>query len=87
MKLVLFLKKKCCHPFSLPCPKKANEYEDYRPLNLMSHITKLLLGVIQERIYKKIDDEVRQTQFGFCKESCTREGILVSISLHRNMWM
>ena len=41
----------------------------------MSHITKLLLRVIQERIYKKIDDEVGETQFGFRKESGTREGI------------
>ena len=41
----------------------------------MSHITKLLLRVIQERIYKKIDDEVGETQFGFHKESGTREGI------------
>ena len=60
---------------TLPKKPKANECGDYRTLSLMSHITKLLLRVIQERIYKKIDDEVGETQFGFRKESGTREGI------------
>ena len=60
---------------TLPKKPKANECGDDRTLSLMSHITKLLLRVIQERIYKKIDDEVGETQFGFRKESGTREGI------------
>ena len=44
---------------------QANQCGDYRTLCLLSHITKLLLRVVQERIYKKIDDEVGETQFGF----------------------
>ena len=60
---------------TLPKKPKATECGDYRTLSLMSHITKLLLRVIQERIQKKIDVEVGETQFGFQKESCTREGI------------
>ena len=60
---------------TLPKKPKASECGDYRTLSLMSHITKLLLCVIQARIQKKIDVEVGETQFGFCKESGTREGI------------
>ena len=41
----------------------------------MSHITELLLRVIQEIIQKKIDVEVGDIKFGFRKESGTREGI------------
>ena len=42
---------------------------------LMSHITKLLLKVIEQRIVKKIDNEVSRLQSGFRTGSGTREGI------------
>ena len=48
---------------------KASDCIDFR--TLMSNITKLLLRIIRN----KIDIEVGETQFGFQKESGTREGI------------
>ena len=41
----------------------------------MNHITKLLLKVIEQRIIKKIDNEVNRLQIGFRSRSGTREGI------------
>ena len=41
----------------------------------MSHITKLLLKEIEQRIVKKIDNEVSRLQSGFRTGSDTREGI------------
>ena len=42
----------------------------------MSHVTKLLLKVIEQRIVKKIDNEVSRLQSGFRTGSGTRECIL-----------
>ena len=41
----------------------------------MSHITKLLLKVIEQRIVKKINNEVSKLQSGFRTGSGTRKGI------------
>ena len=41
----------------------------------MSHITKLLLKVREQRIVKKIDNEVNRLKSGFRSESGSREGI------------
>ena len=41
----------------------------------MIHITKVLLKVIEQRIVKKIDNEVSRLQSGFRSGSGTREGI------------
>ena len=43
----------------------------------MSNITKLLLKVIEQRIVKKIDNEVSRLQSGFRSRSSTREGISI----------
>ena len=61
---------------TLPKKPRAVECEDYRTISLMSHITKILLKVIQERIQNKIDEEVTEEQFGFRKNSGTREAII-----------
>ena len=54
---------------------KAESCTEYRTISLMSHITKLLLKVIEQRIVRKIDNEVSRLQSGFRTESGTREGI------------
>jgi len=41
----------------------------------MTHISKLLLKIIQQRIADKIDKEVSRLQSGFRAEMGTREGI------------
>ena len=43
---------------TLPKKSKAQSCTEYRRISLMSHITKLLLKVIEQRIVKKIDNEV-----------------------------
>ena len=41
----------------------------------MSHVTKLLLKIIQQRMASKIDKEVSRLQSGFPPGTGTREGI------------
>ena len=54
---------------------KAQSCTEYITISLMSHITKLLLKVIEQRIVKKIDNEISRLQSGFRTGSGTREGI------------
>ena len=60
---------------TLPKKSKAQSCTEYRTISLMSHITKLLLKVIEQTIIKKIDNEVSRLQSGFRTGSGTREGI------------
>ena len=61
----------------IPLPKKpkAQNCTEYRTISLMSHVTKLVLKVIQQRITAKINEEVSQLQNGFGPGLGTREGI------------
>jgi hypothetical protein len=54
-------------------PNKTGDVEcsDFRTISLMSHITKILIQVIQERIQNKINIELEEEQFGFRKNSGT----------------
>ena len=45
---------------TLPKWSKAQSGTEYRIISLMSHIIKLLLKVIEQRIVKKIDNEVNR---------------------------
>ena len=60
---------------TLPKKSKAQSCAEYRTISLMNHITKLLLKVIEQRIVKKIDNEVRRLQSGFRSERGARESI------------
>ena len=60
---------------TLPKQPRATECSNYRTISLMPHTLKIFLKVIQDRIGRKIDREVGQTQFGFRPGSGTREGI------------
>jgi len=59
-------------------PKKigAKKCEEYRTISLMSHILKLFLKVIHKRIYKKREEQISPTKFGFIKVVGTREALL-----------
>ncbi|XP_013140606.1 PREDICTED: uncharacterized protein LOC106104958 [Papilio polytes] len=48
-------------------PKKANakRCEDFRTISLMSQVLKVFLSIIHERIRKKCDDQLGDSQFGF----------------------
>ena len=50
---------------ALPKKSKTQSFTEYRTISLMSHVTKLLLKVIEQRIVKKIDNEVSRLQSGF----------------------
>ena len=61
----------------VPIPKKpkASICEDFRTISLMSHVTRLLLKIILNRIQIQIYNEVSKEQFGFRAQSGTREAI------------
>ena len=60
---------------TLPKKAKAQRCTEYRTISLINYITKLLLKVMEQRIVKKIDNEVNRLQSGFRSGSSTREGI------------
>ena len=47
----------------------------FRTISLVSHVTKPLLEIIQQRMANKIDKEVSRLQSGFRPGTGTREGI------------
>ena len=65
------------HPVFVALPKKpkAMNCTEFRTISLMSHVTKLLLKIIQQRMANKIDKEVSRLQSGFRPGTSTREGI------------
>ena len=60
---------------TIPKNAKAQECTEFRTITLMSHVTQLLLKIIQQRIANKIDKECSNLQSGFRKGIGTREGI------------
>ena len=60
-------------------PKKAGttECNMHRTLSLMSHITKIILKVVLERIKHKTIPEIAEQQYGFMKEKGTRNAIFI----------
>jgi Reverse transcriptase (RNA-dependent DNA polymerase) len=57
--------------------KKPNprECSEYRTIALMSHTLKLFLKIIHKRIYKKLEEGISNTQFGFREGLGTREAL------------
>lgn len=60
---------------TIPKKKSAKHCSDYRTISLMAHTLKILLKVIHNRIYRKLDADVGDTQFGFRKGLGTREAL------------
>ena len=58
-------------------PKKPNpkSCEDYRTISLMSHILKIFLKIIHARLYKRCEDQMGESQFGFRNGIGTREAL------------
>ena len=65
------------HSVFITLPKKPISMicTEFRIISLMSHVTKLLLKIIQQRMANKIDKEVSRLQSGFQPGTGTREGI------------
>ena len=66
---------------TLPKKPKAQDCSPFRTISLMSHVTKLLLKVIQRRLTDEIDQEVSRLQNGFRPGVGTREGIFNLITI------
>ena len=60
---------------TLPKKAKALECSEFRTISLMSHVTKLLLRVILARLKRKTGAVIEEEQFGFKKNSGTKEAI------------
>ncbi|NSM56165.1 hypothetical protein HET73_00315 [Wolbachia endosymbiont of Atemnus politus] len=65
-----------CKSIFINIPKKPNslECDDFRQISIMSHMTKILLKIILNRITQKTN-EISDTQTGFQKDKGTRESI------------
>ena len=63
---------------TITIPKKGNvtECSNYRTLALLSHASKILLGIVKNRLKRKIDENLDEDQFGFRSKKGTREAIL-----------
>ena len=60
---------------TIPKKAKAQVCSEFRTISLMSHVTKLLLKIIEQRLASKIDQECSNLQSGFRPGIGTREGI------------
>lgn len=62
---------------TVPIPKlpKTLKCNEHRTLSLLNHISKILLKIIHNRIYKKAEERIGKTQFGFRTGIGTREAI------------
>ena len=76
-------------------PKKGDllKCSNYRLISLMSHVTKIILRVLMNRIKMKIYAEVSWSQFGFRKNKGTRNAVFVmrtlaerSIEMQKNLY-
>jgi hypothetical protein len=67
------------HSTIVPIQKKPNalKCEDHRTISLISHASKILLRVVNNRLRAKVKDYIGWDQFGFRKGMGTREAIAV----------
>ena len=72
-----YIPKELRHSLFITIPKKKNAQlcSEHRTISLMSHITKIILGIIIDRNRDKIDGEISDSQSGFRPGIGTREGI------------
>ena len=61
----------------IPIPKKINakECSNYRTIALISHTTKIMLKILQDRLHQYLNRECPDVQTGFRKERGTRNQI------------
>lgn len=63
----------------MPIPKKpsARTCNEYRTLSLIGHAAKIIARIVLRRIINKIEESLTEDQFGFRRNTGTREAILV----------
>ena len=64
----------------MPLPKinKAQDYNDFLTIALISHTSKILLQLIKKRITPIIERQLGESQMGFRKGKDTRDAIYIS---------
>ena len=65
------------HPINNQKVKGAAKCEKHRTISLMSHVTKLVLRVIMNRIRGRTLSEISEVQYGFMPDTGTRNAIFV----------
>lgn len=72
----------------IPLPKKNNarKCDQYRLISLMSHTLKLFLKIIHQRIFKKCEQTISDSQFGFRQGLGTREALVATQVLVQNCY-
>lgn len=60
---------------TLPKINNAKQCQNYRTISLMSHILKIFLRIIYNRLYKKCEQNIKKTQFGFRNGLGTRDAL------------
>ena len=79
-----------CRSIFIMLPKKmgATECGMHRTISLMSHLSKLLLRIVMQRIRTKIRSEISNTQFGFMADRGTRNAIFtITMMIERSIEM
>lgn len=76
-----------CSTF-IPLPKKSNarKCEDHRLISLKSHTLKIFLKIIHQRLYKKCERDISDSQFGFRRGLGTREAVVPTQVLVQNCY-
>ncbi|KAJ4449733.1 hypothetical protein ANN_01137 [Periplaneta americana] len=61
----------------LPIPKKNNAKicNEFRTISLISHSAKILLRILNRRLYSKMEEQLEEEQFGFRKGKGARDTI------------
>ena len=72
------LPEEMCQSVFVPLPKKLGTLlcEEHRSINLMSHLTKVLLKVLGKRIKPRRVTELNASQFGFRSDCGTKNAVL-----------
>jgi len=79
---------------ALPKKPGATECENHRTISLMSHLTKLLLRILTNRMKKRIHFEIAEEQYGFMPDKGTRNAVFVlknlaqrSIEMQKDLYL
>ena len=60
---------------ALKTKPQATKCSDHRTISLIAHTTKIVAKILRRRIEKKIEDVLREDQFGFRRGKGTRDAI------------
>ena len=73
------LTKEMCQSVFIPLSKKAGTVlcDEFRTISLMSHLTKILLKIVSQRMKSKIMQEIDVCQYGFRADCGTRNVVFI----------